>query len=210
MKEFWKTAAGVAGLLASIAFVIGVSFNIFIEPLQNDLRSLGQKVDRFDDPETGYPKAVEKGVATAVASAIQQDQAIQVTIRGEVSDRLAEAMENQRKSLDKLREEVVGALHEQRQSFAQEIQNQTRELTEGLGRLENDLEDVQYRQNILLKRMLGNVPKDPKIFMEKGLWADTPFTLAPLWVIDKAGYKTLIQRAQDQPWPSYKIEAIKQ
>ena len=180
-------AALVAG--ASFAGVFALFLHFSFNPLKEDIGEIRGEVSGLIDPMTGYQAAVRQGVDDAIERAILEDRTIKLEVSLEIQDKLVAALEKQNTNLEALRTDLVGV-----------IVGQTKRLSADLGRIESELGNVKFRQNIMLQHILGKAPDDPEQYWRDQLKGGPEFKVAPLWVIKADDYSSVTDLADAYEW----------
>ena len=184
-----KTTYNVILGAAAFAAVFSFALYLFVEPIKEDVGEIRADVGKLTDPTTGYQAAVRQGVDDAIERAISEDKTIKLEVSLEIQDKLVAALEKQNENLEALRADVVGV-----------IEAQTKQLSTDLGRLESELKNVKFRQNIMLHRILGKAPDDPEQYWRDEMGEGPEFKVAPLWIIKADDYSSVTDLAHAYDW----------
>lgn len=163
----------------ALVIVISVAgaFAYFVNPVREDVRSIMH-------PQTGYPAAVRQGVADALKAAIREDKVVKLEVQATVDAALQTLIRDNTEALVQIRAELAT----NRESMTAAIAGQTEKLSNAIGRLEGEMSRVRSTQNILLQRLGVEVPDDPNSYWKEGLWKDAPYSIAPMWIIERKEY----------------------
>ena len=151
----WLKWIGAAVGILAIFGIIGASLESRLIFLAAKIDAVGERVEQISDPQTGYPQAVRQGIADALTQAVDKDMIVRAELARAIGDALADALQENRDDLDRMRTEIVA-----------ELRNQTGQLSGDIKRIGTDLNDVRFRQNILLQHVLGYVPEDATAFLK--------------------------------------------
>ncbi len=148
----WIRAA--VGILA-IFGISGAFLEWRLSFLGEKISAVGERVEQISDPQAGYSQAVRQGIADALTQSVDKDKIVRAELVRAIGDTLAGALQENRDALDRMRTEIVA-----------ELRNQTGQLSGDIKRIGTDLNDVRFRQNILLQHVLGYVPEDATAFLK--------------------------------------------
>ena len=175
VKTTINIAVGALAAGASFAGVFVLFLHFSFNPLKEDIGEIKGEVSGLIDD--------------AIERAILEDRTIKLEVSLEIQDKLAAALEKQNKNLEALRADVVGV-----------IEAQTKQLSTDLGRLESELKNVKFRQNIMLHRILGKAPDDPEQYWRDEMGEGPEFKVAPLWIIKADDYSSVTDLAHTYDW----------